>query len=212
MKNIICMLTLFLTLTTYAQKERGTILKNSGELITIYDGSNSDKKKSIGGMAAGSYGPIAFNEKLLYYFDFDGNIQDIKNTEYSEAKLGNGEVVFMPLPHSKDGSGLRVHRIIAKSDKYILGDYIGQGVHFFYIFDSEKNLVERRIAHSAAKSVSEKAIRKVKEYFGDCADLINELEVNLANPSKRGMMKTYSILYHIEEGEMVNYINNVECN
>lgn len=212
MKNITLLITLFLAVSAYSQKEMGFITKNSGEKITIYDGSNSDNKKSVGGMAAGTFGPIAFNEKLLYYFDFDGNIQTIENTEYSEATLRNGEVVFMPLPHSKEGGGLRVHRIIAKSDKYILGDYIGQGIHFFYIFDAEKNLVERRIPHSASKRVSEKAIEKVKEYFGDCTDLINELEVNLANPEKRGMMKTYNILYHTEDRHMRNFLTNIECN
>jgi hypothetical protein len=212
MKHITLLTALLLTFSTYSQKEVGIILKNSGEKITIYDGSNSNKKKSIGGMAAGSFGPIAFNEKLLYYFDFDGNIQNIENTEYSEATLRNGEVLFMTLPHSKDGGGLRVHRIIAKSDKYILGDYIGQDVHFFYIFDADKNLVERRIPHSAAKRVSEKAIEKVKEYFGDCSDLIEDLELNFANPNKMGMMKTYNLLYHIEDREMVNFLSNIECN
>jgi len=163
-------------------------------------------------MAAGTFGPIAFNEKLLYYFDFDGKIENIENTEYSEVKLGNGEVLFMTLPHSKDGGGLRVHRIIAKSNKYILGDYIGQDVHFFYIFDAEKNLVERRIPHSASKGVSEKAIAKVKEYFGDCPDLIEELELNIANPNKMGMMKTYNLLFHLEDRQMVNFLSNIECN
>jgi hypothetical protein len=212
MKYITLLVTLFLTLSFYSQTEVGFILKNSGDKISIYDGSNSNKKKSIGGMAAGTFGPIAFNEKLLYYFDFDGKIENIENTEYSEVKLGNGEILFMTLPHSKEGGGLRVHRVIAKSDKYILGDYIGQDVHFFYIFDSEKNLVERRIPHSATKKVSEKAIEKVKEYFADCPDLIEELEINFANPNKMGMMKTYNLLFHLEDRQMVNFLSNIECN
>ena len=88
MKYITLLVTLFLTLSFYSQTEVGFILKNSGDKISIYDGSNSNKKKSIGGMAAGTFGPIAFNEKLLYYFDFDGKIENIENTEYSEVKLG----------------------------------------------------------------------------------------------------------------------------
>ncbi|MEH6763145.1 MAG: hypothetical protein V7655_01490 [Aequorivita antarctica] len=212
MKSALFIITLCISFSFYSQNEVGIILKNSGDKITIYDGSNSNNKKSIGGMAAGTFGPIAFNEKLLYYFDFDGKIQNIENTEYSEVKLGNGEVLFMTLPHSKDGGGLRVHRIIAKSDKYILGDYIGQDVHFFYIFDTDKNLVERRIPHSVTKKVSEKAMEKVKEYFGDCPDLMEELEVNFSHPEKRGMMKTYFLLFHVEDGRMVNLLSNIECN
>lgn len=211
MKHFTLIIILLLTAAMHSQKEIGYISNNSGDKITMYDGSNSNESKAIRGLAAGIFGPMGFNDNFFYYFDADGHVEEIQNTDYSEVNVGDGQVKFMPLPHSKNGIGLRVHRIIAKSDKYILGNYTAQGSEFFYIFDLDKNLVESRIPHSATKKVSQKAIEKVKEYFGDCNELISGLETNFANPIQ-GMTKMYFLLFHAENGNAVNLISNIECN
>lgn len=117
----------------------------------------------------------------------------------------------MTLPHTKDGMGLRVHRIIAKNKNYILGNYTAQETKFFYIFDTDKNLIEGRIPHSETKKVSQKAIEKVKEYFGGCPKLIDGMETNFANPIQ-GMVKKYFLLFHAANGDAANFLSNIECN
>ncbi len=211
MKNTVLLFALCLSYSFYSQTEIGQILKNSGDKLIIYDGSNSNESKAIRGLAAGVFGPMGFNDNFFYYFDAEGGVEKIQNTEYSEVNVGNGQIIFMTLPHSKAGMGLRVHRIIAKSKKYILGNYTAQDSEFFYIFDNDKNLIEERIPHSETKKVSQKAIEKVKEYFGDCPKLIEGMETNFANPFQ-GMTKKYFLLLYVENGDAVNFLSNIECN
>lgn len=211
MKYIILIIALGFSSSFYSQNKIGQILKSSGDEIAIYDGSNSKESKTIRSLAAGFFGPMGFDDKFFYYFDASGHVEKVENTDYSKISVGEGEILFMPLPHSKDGGGLRVHRIIAKNNKYILGNYTAQGSEFFYIFDKEKNLVERRIPHSETKKVSRKAIDKVKEYFGDCPELIEGMETNFANPIP-GIIKKYCVLFNVENGNAVNFLSNIECN
>ena len=53
----------------------------------------------------------------------------------------------------------------------------------------------------------------VKQYFGDCTELISRMEENMQNTFGKGMQKQHLLLMTVsEENKGSNYITGIKCN
>ncbi len=191
------------------QSAVGEIKLKSGETINMYSASNSEKKfKTISGLTVSEMGPLGFNKDKVYFFDQNGDFVNIKMKEVQSASLAE---TFKYLPLEVRRNEPRLMRVIARNDKYILAAFASNALDYFYIYDLEYNTVEKQILHTASKKKSSNAIKKVKEYFSDCSELIDKLELNFSKPYGKGFDTRYHLLFYMENKEAQNLINDINC-
>jgi hypothetical protein len=94
--------------------------------------------------------------------------------------------VFLRLPRKSTGKDFKLMEIIATNKDYILVQYWYDWYHY-YIFDHQGNMVmeetkvyDRGQTISAAKNNNE-VLEKLKNYFGDCPELITPMKKNYDN-------------------------------
>lgn len=205
------LLLLFCISFVSAQSEIGVIELKDGSEIKFYDGSNATKKKSktIRGYSGASFGPFGFNGDKLVYFSQSGEFDDQRVKEIKSVRLRGNALVLLPVEIKRNK--FRLAQLIATNENYYLLNFEANNLTYFYITDKNNQPLEDRIIHTASKKKSQKAIAKVKEYFSECTELINGLETNFSKPDGRHAMKRYNLLYHIESGFAINYLNNIDC-
>src|SRR5690606_4114589 len=118
-------------------------------------------------------------------------------TVYTYAKIESDQITLLPLPVKKNM--IRMQQKITENEKYLLTNLFSNGINYFYIYDKENNLVEKQIIHSLTKKKNEKAIEIVKQYFGDCENLIKRMEENTKNAYGKGIQTQYFLLMTIDE-------------
>lgn len=222
--------------TANAQKIFGEITMQDGSVITLHDGENNQKAKSGKkkhtpklqlanknvGVSQRIWGRITYGAQILYYFDEDGEINDIaikdinkvvlevealKKFEFIGQSAGGGAVTYyfnlsnsgtkaivlkMLVPKKKT---YRLMEVVAESDNYTLASRVYRDVNFFTVFDKQGNVVEKEWAHSLTQEKSINSIETVKQYFGDCSTLISGMESNVKNSFKHGN-KMFNKKYH----------------
>ena len=243
--KIICTYFLCLmSFALFAQQPFATITLNNGEAITAYDGGgNKDAllkiRKQGRAIANSNLSYITLDGETLIYYSKSGEIEKLDvdaikmvtisvkenptiqmtiketslSTDFVRANLTT-DIILVPLEIYKKRHHLV--QVIATNDKYILTNYFANGINYFYICDKEYNLIEKRIMHSLTRKKSEKAIEEVKNYFGNCNNLISALEENVKNTFGKGIQKQYFLLMTINEDVEprtgTNVINNLSCN
>ena len=174
--RLLFMLTFVYSITIYGQQQVGNITMLDGSIVPMYDGSNSSEKKTIYGLTAGRFGPVAFHEDDFFYFDESGSIQSVEHISFSSVDFIDDRISFVPNPHYKN-KAVRIHRVIAKNDAYILGYYTSGNGDYLYIHTLEGEMVERRIGFWG-KRQRKKMNEIISEYFPNCSELQEQLLAN----------------------------------
>lgn len=224
MKTISLIILLFITTIFYGQeKSESYVLTNSGEKIKIVPGeivivnefnkinvTTSIEYKKIDGDSA----------------KFGSKTKDIRIKEVN--KIVDGDRLYIPF-QKKDVKKLRMCRVIAKTDIYILGHYYFSDTKFyidgsgsyeksterFVILDKEFNPVEDYRIYRKGKKADKKnaeGYAKLFNAFGNCIkrdNLFDKVPVKFINiyKFKFGRMK-------IEEGyseEFLHTVNQLDC-
>ncbi|GAB5399580.1 MAG: hypothetical protein Aureis2KO_11650 [Aureisphaera sp.] len=218
MKNIILIAFTFVSVMAFGQKEIGYVLMNDGSKELIYDGANAKKKTfRTKALSANTDGPVAYGFRYLHYYDVDGKIQEVNADDFEKAVIGDEEYVYLSFRHKKK-KYRKVSRLVATSDTYLLVNYYGLNANQLMVVTHEKEIIEDKIVHSLInmKGKSKKAIEKVREYFGDCQELMERLEENFSHQEKVGIGgRLNRLLFYVEEGNdkevMRNYITHIDC-
>ena len=215
MKNIFLLALLLVSFFSIAQQQEGSyILTKEGERIKIVSGEK---------IVVNEFGEISYTTKLKYKkidgdsAKFGGKSKDIKLKKVD--KVIDGDRLYVPF-QKKDGKKLRMCRIIAKTDQYILGHYDiketrghvdGSGTYGlnrerFVILDHEYNALEDYKIYSGKKSEKKNAegFASIKSKFGDCLNREDYYDIVPIKfiPMKFGRMK-------IEKGESREFLYNV---
>ena len=173
------------TIAMNAQIESGIITMKNGEKIPFYDGSNSDEEKTIYGMYATRFRSIAWDMDDLFYFAKSGEIIKLKQKEIKTINFNDSEYTYFTGPHYKK-KAIRMHRLIAKNDKYVLGYYSASNGEYLYIFSLEGELVKRRLGVYGrseygvkyGKNNLKKLYKVLPEYFPNCTELYDKIKHN----------------------------------
>ena len=242
MKKLFFLVSVLISGVSIAQNPYATIYLNSGEEQIAYDGSNTEEpereiRKKGRSATNSNLGFITLDGDNFIYFTKAGDIErmdidEIKKvvvdtktynnlqvtvvanqyqTKFAEVSIGADKVTFKPMKIKK--KMVRMLQLIAENDNYILANLFSSGINHFYIFDKEGNLIEKQVGHSTTKKKCEKALVLVKQYFGDCTELISRMEENMQNTFGKGMQKQHLLLMTVgEDNKGSNYITGVECN
>lgn len=191
MKTILLITVLLFSTNNYAQLKAGELELMNGKKIEIYH-----KILKEGGIENAS-----MNGQRIYYFNIKGKYRQINHSKVSTMIIGDEKYVRLPIYVL---SAKRLHRIIAENNKYILTSYYSINKHYFYIFEkSTMDAVEKLRSHDM------EGVETIRQYFGDCTELMNKMELNL-NPDqelKEEMEYNWATL-----GSVLFYkINQIKC-
>jgi len=175
MKSIFTLLIICLfSFSSFAQKEKET-LEQTGRIKT-------DEGEFID-----MYGPMSIaNDYIIQYKDENGKNKTIKEKKTDWVYWG-GHVWFY---HVREKSSKDFLEMMAMNERYKLFYIEINMSHCFYIFDMHDNLVGEEILIKNKNSFtkvkfnsegSHEAYNTIKKYFGDCPDLMSELELQLKN-------------------------------
>ena len=224
MKRISLIILLFITAIFYGQKNSESyVLTNSGEKIKIVSGERVivDNFNKINVITSVKYKKIDGDSAK-----FSSKTKEIRIKEVN--KIVDGDRLYIPF-QKKDVKKLRMCRVIARTDIYVLGHYHfaetrghadGSGTYEkstdrFVILDKEFNPIEDYRIYRKGKKADKKnaeGFAKLFNTFGNCIkrdNLYDKVPVKLINIYKFKFGRMI-----IEEGyseEFLHTVNQLDC-
>jgi hypothetical protein len=147
----------------------GVLCTMEDEIIQIY-GETKDSTTNV-----------KLTKEFVAYSDENAKIQVLDQSSVKWMMVGNRAFVCYPLKES--GKSLQLMEILAVNEKYILLQYWWDW-YYYYVIDHFGKVVESKIKvfdrgqTIGAGNNNENVIEKLKEFFGDCPELMNAFKYN----------------------------------
>jgi hypothetical protein len=158
------------------------------------------------------FGTVSLLKEDVTYFDKNNEWTQIRQKNIKWMYIGNRAFVCYPL--KDNGYGLRLMEILAVNNKYILLQYWWEW-YYYFVIDTSGNVIEPKIKVYDRKETigasknNENVMEIVKEYFGDCPELLNAMKDNF---DKKQILSTDIVNIQCGDGmpimEIIEMLNN----
>jgi hypothetical protein len=176
--NALTLAIVLASLTPFAQTTQDNyFLKKDGTKVKMKP--NPERKRYSAGKAIFD-SDYSLGGQFLYYIDENDKAQKIAHTKITEMFFNQEHYISKGIKGDK--GMLRLHKVIAKSDKYLLTQYFWDGKYYAYVFDNKTNIcTDRKIRTGWSKKDDRKFLNStIKIKFKDCKDFIKQLEENVS--------------------------------